>query len=54
MVYKELRLRSDVRKAKKAGGLERVAAQSKQEDMPADLKRNLEVARQMVDCGSPR
>lgn len=50
----ELGLPSDLRKTKKAGVLARVAAQSKQEDMPADLKRILEVARQMVDYGSPR
>jgi len=45
----EFGLPSDLRKAKKAGVLARVAAQSKQEDMPADLKRILEVARQLVD-----
>ncbi|RNE48855.1 ATP-dependent nuclease [Corynebacterium alimapuense] len=54
MMSKEFGLPSDLRKAKKAGVLARVAAQSKQEDMPADLKRILEVARQMVDYGSPR
>lgn len=54
MMSKGFGLPSDLRKAKKAGVLARVAAQSKQEDMPADLKRILEVARQMVDYGSPR
>lgn len=42
-------LPSDLRHAKKAGVIARVAAQSRQEDMPAGLKRILEVAREMVD-----
>lgn len=47
-------LPSDLRQAKKAGVIARVAAQSRQEDMPSGLKRILEVARQMVDYGFPR
>ncbi|CAB0900012.1 ATP-dependent endonuclease [Corynebacterium diphtheriae] len=45
----EFGLPPNLRKAKKAGILARVAVQSKQEDMPDDLKHILEVARQMVD-----
>lgn len=50
----EYGLPSDLRQAKKAGVIARVAAQSRQEDMPAGLKRILEAARQMVDYGFPK
>lgn len=53
-VAKKFGLPSDFRKTKKAGVIARVAAQSKREDMPDDLKRILEVARQMVDYGFPK
>ncbi|MGQ4561328.1 ATP-dependent nuclease [Dermabacteraceae bacterium P7054] len=51
---KDVDLPSDLRQAKKAGILARVAAQSRREDMPTGLKCMLEAVRQLVDHGSAR